>query len=367
MDKEKVLDIAKEYGANLVMSGCVDQANITACYVSEKLGLYTPYSYETALNITNKSYMKKKMLEAGIRTSRYYEIKSMEDISKVDLEFPVMVKPTDSNSSNGVKKAVNEQEMKNYIINALGISRSKKAIVEEYVEGREFNAYCYISDNKANVFATNERMSVIEGKDDVIKCYGAISPARITLEAKQEAKKVATEIANAFKLNNVFMFFQSIVTDKGINVIEFAPRLGGGAGYKTIGILKEINIVDDLINVALGQSVNIERLVGNDDECAVAVGTMYARDCVLERIEGYSNLLKEKKIEDFIIYKTKDAVISNVSASASRVGAFIVKDRNEEELLEKIKYAYERIYVYDKNGNDVLRRDLNLYEKRGSY
>ena len=66
LDQDKVLEIAKSINAKLVISACVDQANVTACYVAEKLGLPVPYIYETAMSVTNKGLMKRKMLESGI-------------------------------------------------------------------------------------------------------------------------------------------------------------------------------------------------------------------------------------------------------------------------------------------------------------
>jgi len=71
MDMEMVYQVAKQYNADIVISACVDQANITACYADEKLGLPHPYSYELASKITNKGYMKQVMFEHGIPTSRY--------------------------------------------------------------------------------------------------------------------------------------------------------------------------------------------------------------------------------------------------------------------------------------------------------
>ena len=62
LDCEAVLNVAIEFNASLVISACVDQANITACYVAEKLNLPRPYSYELANNITNKGYMKEVMV-----------------------------------------------------------------------------------------------------------------------------------------------------------------------------------------------------------------------------------------------------------------------------------------------------------------
>src|SRR5690625_7026948 len=61
LDREKVLEIARKYQAALVISACVDQANVTACYVAEKMDLPRPYSYDTALSVSIKANMKKMM------------------------------------------------------------------------------------------------------------------------------------------------------------------------------------------------------------------------------------------------------------------------------------------------------------------
>ena len=63
LDPEAVLREAIKIKADLVISACVDQANITACYVMEKLGHKPPYSFETAKRITNKGVMKEVMLD----------------------------------------------------------------------------------------------------------------------------------------------------------------------------------------------------------------------------------------------------------------------------------------------------------------
>ena len=59
LDNEAVLKVARERKASLVISTNVDQANVTCCYVSEKLGLYSPYSYEIALDVTDKQRMSR--------------------------------------------------------------------------------------------------------------------------------------------------------------------------------------------------------------------------------------------------------------------------------------------------------------------
>ncbi|MBQ3313333.1 MAG: carboxypeptidase-like regulatory domain-containing protein, partial [Prevotella sp.] len=111
MDLDAVTEVARRYDASLVMSACVDQANITACYVAEQLGLTKPYSYDTASRITNKGIMKQMMSQYGIPTTKYLYLENSETEPELDLTYPVMVKPADSCASSGVKKARNHDEL----------------------------------------------------------------------------------------------------------------------------------------------------------------------------------------------------------------------------------------------------------------
>jgi len=101
LEKEKVYDLAKRYNASLVISTCIDQANATACYAAEKLGLPSPYNYETALNVTNKGLMKRIMLDNNIPTARHFFIKRPDEFFNFKMKFPVVIKPADSNGAVG--------------------------------------------------------------------------------------------------------------------------------------------------------------------------------------------------------------------------------------------------------------------------
>ena len=54
LDQEGVLSIAKSVNAELVISTCVDQANVTACYVGENLNCLSP----TVINALLTSQVK---------------------------------------------------------------------------------------------------------------------------------------------------------------------------------------------------------------------------------------------------------------------------------------------------------------------
>ena len=68
-NKELVLKKAKEYKIDVILTSATELGNITACYVGEKLKLNTN-SYQTALNTTDKTLMKKILLRQDIATAK---------------------------------------------------------------------------------------------------------------------------------------------------------------------------------------------------------------------------------------------------------------------------------------------------------
>ena len=285
LDEKKVTSIAKERKASLVICGCVDQANITACYAMEQLGLTPPYSYEIARNVTNKGFMKRVMAENNIPTSRFVYVENMEEANGINLRYPLMVKPADNNSSNGVKKANNKQEMLACLQDALSISRNHKAIVEEFVTGREISAYCFITKGRAKLLMTAERLSVIDGDDKVIKCYASVAPAKISQSATNRAEEVATMIANTFGFDNTPLFFQGLVNGDEISVIEFAPRVGGGISFQTIKENTGFDIISAVIDSYLGRKVDMSSYHAPQFE--LTVNTVYGYDGVYDHMTGY--------------------------------------------------------------------------------
>lgn len=358
LDKDAVLKVASERNANLVISTNVDQANVTCCYVAEKLGLPKPYSYETALDVTDKQRMKRIMWEHEIPTSKYVQVGSIDDINELNLKYPLMVKPADSNSANGVKRAYNIEELKACLPDALRFSRNGKAIVEEFVSGKEISAYGVVISGKAKVIMHQERVSVYDGEDKVIKCYASLAPSRISEVAAQKAEQILTQIAKAFCLNNTPLFFQGIVNGDDISVIEFAPRVGGGISFQTIQEATGYDIIDAALDSFL--NIPITYSDWHPMKGMYAVNQIYGADGIYDRTVGGEQLLRDGVINILSFYKHKGDAIDSSRASSSRIGVMVVDDKSEAGLRKKISDAFSKLDAFDENGRSIIRRDLNL-------
>ena len=359
LDKEAVLDVAIKHHANLIISACVDQANITACYVAEKLDLSHPYSYQLANDITNKGYMKKVMFDNEIPTTRYIFLSANENLGDFNLHFPVMVKPADSCAASGVKKANTKEELIRFLEEAKHVSRTGRTVIEEFFSGVEVSVYAFVQGGKANILMISERLSIIEGEKQVLKCYATITPPNITTEAYFKIEKYTTEIANVFHLDNTPLHVQFICNGDDVNVIEFAPRVGGGISYENIKNNTGFDIISATIDSYLENRVDVQY---HRSEKFFSVNLAYGLPSVFDRMEGVDKLISQGYIDSIHYHKTPGMAITDDRASGGRIAAILVSGASRKEVLEKVKYIFSNINAFDQEGNQILRKELYIKE-----
>lgn len=101
LDIEAIKKIAIKENVHLVTTACTDQALLSIAKVSEELVLPCYIPYKKALNVTNKKYMKNVMNKSGIPTAKHKVVSDIKSIDLSEFKFPIVVKPTDCNSSKG--------------------------------------------------------------------------------------------------------------------------------------------------------------------------------------------------------------------------------------------------------------------------
>ena len=79
MDKTAVLAAAKEEKIDYILTACGDQPLSTMAYVATEMGLPTYLSEQDVRDLTNKRFMKEKMVEAGIPTAKHIYINKSWD------------------------------------------------------------------------------------------------------------------------------------------------------------------------------------------------------------------------------------------------------------------------------------------------
>lgn len=358
LDTLAVKEIAIKENIDLITTACTDQALLTVAKVSEELNLPCYISYETALNVTNKFYMKDKMINNGIPTSKYVVLNNL-DISKVSqLQFPLVVKPTDCNSSKGVIRVDSINELEIALSNAIELSRTNMAIVEEFKEGNEVSIDVYIDNGKAKILAMTESEKI--KNNDKFTIYQSKYPVRLTSEVELKIEYIAQRISEVFGLDNSPLLIQVITDGIEVNVLEFSARMGGGSKYKLIEVLSGVNIMSTYVERVLGSkpTINVSPQVNfaNLNYC-------YCKPGVFDKLENFEEMKAKGLIEDYFQYKTKGMEFVKVETSSDRAAGYLVVADTIEELQQKESMVTNTIKVISNEGQDLFLREIILDNK----
>ena len=348
LDIDAVRDIALKERADLVCTACTDQALLTVAKVSEDLSLPCYIPYDTALNVTNKSYMKEVMSEYTIPTSKYVVLNRFEQSLLENFQYPLVVKPVDCNSSKGVRKVHNELELSSSLNIAIQYSRTHTAIVEEFKSGIEISADFFVEDTSVKLLSVTQ--SVKKQHVDSFTIIGSYYPA-VTIEQEMELLKIAQQIVSAFSLQNTPLLVQLIQQGDDFYVVEFSARMGGGSKYRLIEVLSGVNIMSAYVDLILGKNpiVTPQHQVHN-----AAMIYIYCRPGIFHRIDGLQELQDAAYIKNYFLYKTPGMSVTKSETSSDRVAGYLVTAPTDEELQRKIFTVDSKIRVLDIEEEDIM-------------
>lgn len=359
MDIEAVRKAAVEEKVDYIMTACGDQPILTMGILSEELGLPCYLTKQQVLNLTNKKNMKRMMVENGIPTAKHKSFTSKDEIDDSGLDYPLIVKPADSNGSKGVRKIYSKQELLDNVGDAFKFSLTDTIILEEFNEGEEISCDFYILDGKAyeiqkvqsNKFKANENVTAI--------IYQSIVPAPfLTENARQQLNEIAQKIVKPFELENTPLHLQAIVDGDKVRVLEFSARIGGGAKYLTIQNSTGFNMLRACMLSMLGEKPDIP-VIEHRKKCYSRCH-FYTIGGRFENIEGIDELMKDSIIDEFIPTKPFGVPCSSASSSGDRIGSIWITADNYAELKDKILRAVNTIKVLNEKGEDILDRSMYL-------
>lgn len=220
--------------------------------------VYTKIIFDKAkINQAKYIYIKAQNGNYIYVDSEFNEQKlSLEEISKKvkeKLGYPVFVKPSNSGSSVGIKKANNEEELKQALLYAEKFDT--KILIEEEIIGKEVE--CAVLGNE-NVEATcvGEILPAEEFYTFDAKYKNAESkvviPAQIPTEKQEEIKKLALKAFKAvdgkglsrvdffIKKDTNEVYINEINTLPGFTQISMYPKLWENSGIKYTELLDKL-------------------------------------------------------------------------------------------------------------------------------
>lgn len=258
LDKDAVLELARELKVDGILSFACDPGVVTAAYVAEELGLPTS-PYKSVALLQNKAAFREFLTDNGfnVPVARGYHNaeEAMKDVNIY--QWPIIVKPTDSAGSKGVTRVDDPANLKESIEYALSFSHSDEFIIEEFIEKKG-------DSSDTDSFSINGELvfTSFDNQKFDINADNPYAPAAYTwpCEMKQETQdELKSEIQRLLKLLNMGTTIYNIETREGINgksyIMEVSPRGGGNRLAEILEFATGADLIKNTVRAAVGDEI----------------------------------------------------------------------------------------------------------------
>lgn len=222
-EKEIIYKLALEYNIAGIGTSASELANITSCYVGEKLNLGTN-SYQVALNTTDKSKMKEIFKRFNIPCASYVVVQDKKELEKLDLKFPLVLKPSDRSAGRGVRLIKDKNELLEHFEHSQNLAYNKKVLLEEVLEGRQFSVETISGSHSKHCIITTEEY--LRNSNDFLETQHLI-PARVSDDEKELIKRECLKLLDAFDIKFGAAHIELKLNKNEVKFIEIASRMGG--------------------------------------------------------------------------------------------------------------------------------------------
>ena len=261
LEKDKVLEKAKELKIDGILSFACDPGVVTAAYVAEKMGLPSSGPYESVEILQNKGKFRKFLTENNFNVpvaKQYTDIETALNDTEM-FNWPVIVKPTDSAGSKGVTKVEEKDKLKDAINYALKFSHSNEFIIEDFLEkvGDSSDCDSFSIDGKLK-FVSFSAQKFDEN------CENPYTPAAFTWPAsisKAHQEELINEIQRLLKLldmkNSIYNIETRECTNGKAYIMECSPRGGGNRLAEMIRYMTGVDMITNIVKSALGMELDV--------------------------------------------------------------------------------------------------------------
>lgn len=253
-DVDAVANYARVNQIDLIYSVGSDLAMPTVAKASELLNLPHFVSYDTALTCNMKNKMR-VLLGTNFKGNVPFKvIESLEEASNFNY-YPAIMKPVDSQGQRGVHKVTCFEDIKENFEKSIVYSKTKKIIIEKYLDGQEISVNTYIKNGKLIFSLVSDRISFQEYPGGIIKEH--LLPTRFSGQVIQKIEDLVVRVLQKLQINNGPAYFQIKIVNEEPYIIEVTPRLDGCHMWKLINIYTDVNLLE----------MSFEHLLGNEIKC----------------------------------------------------------------------------------------------------
>lgn len=312
IEKDTILKKCQEIDINGITTIASDTAVLTVNYVASRMGLISnPNEYSETT--TNKYLMRQCFMENNVPSPNFALVDDNNHYQIKGFKFPLIVKPTDRSGSRGVEKILDPVQLEDAIIRAQKESFEHKAIIEEFVTGREISVESISYKGEHYILQITDKVTT--GAPFFVELEHH-QPSTLPDDIKDEIQAIVKHALDALHIQYGASHSELKITEDGdIRVIEIGARMGGDfIGSDLVRLSTGYDFLKGVIEVALGE---FEEPQLTENNCSGVYFLCKETEAILPMIEhasGYPEIVRAE---------VTDTILRNIECSADRSGYFI--------------------------------------------
>ena len=259
-DPAACLAIARQEKIHGAIQICCEASLFAMGRINDTLGL-SGLCEEAARRSLNKDQMRGTLAEAGVAVPAFVTGRGLCEAEVTEaaesVGYPLVVKPTRSSGSRGVTRvdAPGEGLLRAYR-RAVEESADGEAMLEQYVDGREFSLEVVTWGDEARVLAVTDKVTT--GAPNFVET-GHSQPTRESPADRAALEDEVIRATRALGIRWSTVHAEARMSESGPVIMEMGPRLGGD--YITTELTPRstgVDMVEAAVSLALGQEPDLE-------------------------------------------------------------------------------------------------------------
>lgn len=360
MDCESIIAWCEKNPVDGVLNYCIDFAQRSHQTICEHFGFPCYGTKEQYRIMTDKALFKKFCIENGVGVIPEYDEEHLSDV-----EYPVLVKPSESSGSRGSNICYNYDELKAAIPCAREESKNGGIIIERFLGGKpDFSMSYVVINGEPYLIRTLDRY--VGAKEDNLnrQCICARSPSLYTDLYLKNAHNRVVAFIKKLGLQNATLFMQGFIDGDEFRFYDPAIRFAGSEYERMLLRATGVDIVKPFIAYALGGDLDpfkesLRDVYMLNGKCGLQL-FLDAYPGKLETISGMDEVRSLPYVVSLVQKHNVGYVVPGSGDVKQRIfEAVVVLESKKEEAEKAISSIKNLIKLKNEKGDELLAPLVN--------
>lgn len=337
-DPEAMLALSRELEIDAICACCNDFSALSAAYVAERLGLPGHDSLATSRILHHKDLYRDFARQNDIATPRAEGFSSTpEALAMIEKwPLPLIIKPVDLTGGKGITTIHEMGQAEPALDWAFSISRAKRVVVEEFLQGTRHGMSTFLRDGKV-VFYFSDNEHYFKNPYLV---SAASTPSIVSASVERELCSESERIASLLSLKTGIFHIQYILRDGQPVIVEICRRAPGDLYIRFVEHATGVAYPSWIVRASAGLDCS--------ELSHAAPQGFFSRHCVMSSSEGrvrdvrFDESIRVNVVDQYMWWKPGDVVDDVMTC---KLGIVFLRFDGMEEMLDKTECMQELIRV----------------------